>query len=114
MSRFVYFSDEEAKGLDPELVSMLDLARGKSGIPFTITSGKRNASDNKKTGGVEDSSHLSGKAVDLRCSEGTDRFKMVSTLLAVGFTRLGIYDKHVHCDIDQSKDQNVIWIGISH
>lgn len=114
MNRWTYFKDDEVEGLEAELVAKLDLARGKSGVPFTITSGKRSLEDNRRASGVQDSSHLSGQAVDLACADDELRFKMLSALLAVGFTRLGVYDRHIHCDIDQTKKQNVAWIGISH
>ena len=90
------------------------MARNKADIPFTITSGKRSSDINEQAGGVQDSSHISGKAVDLACADSPDRFKMVSALLAVGFRRIGIYEKHCHVDVDETKPQDVAWIGTSH
>lgn len=109
-----WFKDSEIVGLSPHLVERLDNARSIAGIPFIITSGKRNPSDNLAAGGVQDSSHLKGLAVDLVCASGVHRFSMVSALLAAGFFRIGIYDAHIHADIDPSLPQNVIWTGKSH
>ena len=109
-----YFKDEEVVGLDKELVSKLDSARHVSGVPFTITSGKRSPDENQQAGGVQDSAHETGLAVDLRVPDGTSRFLMVSALLQAGFKRMGVYDKHIHVDIDASKPQNVLWVGQSH
>lgn len=112
MSQF--FSDIEVEGLDPELVSKLDTARRVAGIPFVITSGKRSCAANTAALGVEGSSHLSGLAVDLRVTSGSDRFLIVKGLLAAGFDRIGAYDKHVHADLDRTKPANVLWVGVSH
>ena len=109
-----FFADQEVKGLDPELCSKLDTARAVSGIPFRITSGLRSCSANKAAMGVEASSHLSGKAVDLAVESSRDRFLIVKGLLAAGFVRIGVYDRHCHVDCDGSKDQQVMWVGISH
>ena len=43
---------------------------------------------------------------------------MYDALRAVGFDRIGIYDKHLHADIamkadDPKYDQNVTWLGKS-
>lgn len=111
---YKYFSDEEAKGLDPELMSKLDTARAVAGIPFVITSGLRTCSANTAAMGVESSSHLSGKAVDLAASDSRARFLIIRGLLAAGITRIGAYDKHVHADVDATKDPDVLWVGQSH
>jgi len=111
---YKYFSDLEAKGMSNELMAKLDTARAVAGVAFRITSGLRTVDSNSSAGGVEDSSHLSGKAVDLALEDGIGRFSLVRGLLAAGFKRIGIYDHHIHCDVDEAKPQNVIWIGVSH
>ena len=110
----VYFTDEEIKGLDKELVAKLDTARKAAGIPFRITSGLRTCAANDAVLGVEGSAHLKGLAVDLAVESGSDRFLIVKALLASGFVRIGAYTNHVHCDLDPEKPQNVLWIGVSH
>lgn len=112
--KYKFFTDEEAKGLDPELMSKLDTARAVAGIPFKITSGLRTPDDNTASSGVEGSAHLSGKAVDLAVEGGVNRFLMVKGLLAAGFVRIGVYDRHCHVDCDITKVQNVMWVGTSH
>lgn len=112
--KYHFFSDEEVKGLDQELCAMLDWARGRAAVPFSITCGLRTADQNDTVGGVKDSAHLRGLAVDLSCSDSEARFKMVSALLLAGFKRIGIYDKHIHVDRDETLPQNVAWIGVSH
>jgi zinc D-Ala-D-Ala carboxypeptidase len=109
-----FFTDAEIEGLDSELVAKLDWARGRSGVPFVITSGKRSEDHNETVGGVKDSAHTRGLAVDLRCADGEVRYKMLNALFLAGFKRIGIYDKHIHADLDPSLPQEVAWVGISH
>lgn len=108
------FDEAEVEGLDKELVAKLDWARSRAGVPFLITSGKRLPDQNDSVGGVKDSAHLRGLAVDLRCSEAGPRFRMVQALLLAGFKRIGVYDRHVHVDLDDTLPQEVMWIGESH
>lgn len=109
-----YFSGEEIKGLDSRLIAMLNIAREAAGVPLVITSGFRTPDQNLAAGGVSDSSHESGLAVDIRSGEPEVAKKIAFGLGRAGFKRLGIYDKHFHVDIDESKPQDVIWTGISH
>lgn len=108
--KYRFFSEQEVKDLDPELCAMLDLARGLAGVPFQITSGFRNHDVNAGLPeAVQDSSHLTGHAVDLACSDSSYRYRMIKSLLSVGFTRLGVYSAHLHADNDPTKPPNVIW-----
>lgn len=109
-----HFLPEEVEGLQPRLVEMLDEGRTIAGVPFVITSGLRTVAENANAQGVENSAHLRGLAVDLQCLDVTTRFFMIVGLVRVGFRRIGIYDRHVHCDCDDSLPQNVTWTGVSH
>lgn len=111
---YKYFAPYEVKGLNAKLISKLDEARGIAGIPFIITSGYRSAQKNKLIGGVDSSAHTKGLAVDMKARSASDKYKIVMALIKVGITRIGIYDKHIHCDIDSTKPNSVIWIGKSH
>ena len=107
---YKYFKDNEVIGLKPELISMIDKARGIAGVPFKINSGFRTPEQNKKAGGVKDSSHMSGKAVDIACTSDSNRYKIVTALLTVGFNRIGIAKTFIHADCDSTKSSNVIWL----
>lgn len=107
---YKYFTDNEVVGLKPELISMIDKARGIAGVPFKINSGFRTPEQNKKAGGVKDSSHMSGKAVDIACTSDSNRHKIVTALLTVGFNRVGIAKTFIHADCDSTKSSNVIWL----
>lgn len=114
MTRWRHFQNSEVVGLDLELVAKLDMAREQAGVPFEITSGVRTTDQNLEAQGVTHSSHLAGLAVDLRCNNSLDRYHMVKALLDVGFKRLGIYDFHLHADLDPNLPSEVIWTGVSH
>ena len=105
-----YFKEKEVEGLAHGLVEMLDRARGFAGVPFVLTETVRPKSSKI---GARDSAHYRGRAVDIRCHTPSDRFKILNALFSVGFKRIGIYDKHVHCDCDLTLPQEVVWTGTS-
>lgn len=100
----------EPEKMNPHLLLKLDAARHFAGIPFVINSSYRSKSHNSSTGGVSNSSHLQGLAVDISCTNSFDRFTIVNALVRAGFTRIGIGQHHIHCDIDVEKGQDVIWL----
>lgn len=98
------------KGVSIELMSMLDNAREIANIPFVITSGLRSIAENTDVGGVSDSAHLAGLAVDLRCRSSQERFIMTYALLDAGFKRIELKPDHIHVDIDKTKEQGIMWL----
>ncbi len=58
-----------------KLVFMLDLARSLAGIPFNISSGYRCKKHNKQVGGVNNSAHVTGLAVDIEVPDSVSRLK---------------------------------------
>lgn len=102
--------DPKMIGVNDKLMSMLDNARTIAQIPFIITSGLRTKEHNAEVGGEQDSAHLSGLAVDLACSDSLARYTMVYSLFVAGFKRIEIGKNHIHVDIDESKDQRVMFL----
>ena len=104
--------DEPGSGnkMDKKFLEKLDYARHNAGIPFKITSGYRTKEHNLKVGGRVGSSHQFGVACDIHCVGSRNRALMVKALLDVGITRIGIAKSFIHCDIDNLKDQDVIWL----
>lgn len=99
-------SGEEMKG---STLQMLDMARHLAKVPFIINSGYRTPEHNAKVGGAKNSSHLKGFAVDIACKDSATRSRMLTALMDVGFTRIGIGRNFIHVDNDPDKPQNVIW-----
>jgi len=103
-----YFTESEVSGLAPALVERLVEARKLAMTPFVITEGPAAGGSH-----VANTAHARGLAVDLRCHDSISRFKIVKALLDAGFARVGVYDKHVHADVDDSLPQGVLWVGRS-
>lgn len=95
--------------MDNKLLKMLDQAREIYGKPIHITSGYRTEAHNRNVGGVSGSSHLKGLAADMACIASSDRYKLLSALMQVGFNRIGVAKSFIHVDIDKDKSDNVIW-----
>lgn len=94
---------------DPMMVSMLDQARRMAGIPFVINSGIRTPERNAAVGGAPTSAHLTGHAVDIRCTDSRSRYLIVKSCMRAGFSRIGIASGFVHVDNDPDKEGMVIW-----
>lgn len=96
-----------ADQMDARLLNMLDSAREKAGFPLVLSSAFRCPAHNKTIGGISDSSHLTGKAVDIRCNSSQTRFTLLRALLAAGFNRIELAPTWIHVDVDGHKTQNV-------
>ena len=86
--------------MDSSFLQMLNDARSIAGIPFKITSGYRSVAHNKKIGGVQNSSHLIGKACDISIKSGQERYIILNALIKAGFRRLGVAKSFIHADND--------------
>jgi uncharacterized protein YcbK (DUF882 family) len=96
--------------INDDFVRMLDSARFFTKIPFKINCGVRCEKHNKEVGGVEDSAHCKGLAVDISTRSDSIRFAIVEALLKVGFTRVLLYDTFVHVDMDLTKPNPILKI----
>lgn len=113
-----YFDSSEFDSPDVEnsgelmhtgFINKLTLAREKANIPFYISSGYRSQEHNTDIGGAYASSHLKGLAADIMTIDSKARFVILKSLLDVGFNRIGIYEFHIHCDIDHFKPSEICW-----
>jgi len=96
--------------LNPALMVILDKMREECGFPFVITSGVRTKAENSKLeDSVSNSAHLYGLAVDIRCRNSTERYKMIESLYKNGIRRWGEGKNFIHIDIDTMKAQDVAW-----
>ena len=96
--------DAEADAMDEQLLRRLDYMRTLAGIPMRITSAYR-AGDDK--------AHGRGTAVDVACDNSRDRLRLVGAAVEAGFTRIGVYNLHLHLDVDAELPADVMWIGVS-
>lgn len=138
-SRYPNFKKEKFDDGGPEMnvVFMLKLQAARylaeilcieKGYPlslawFVITSGSRSEENNRQVGGKPDSTHLYGRACDIRSESSRARAIIVKSLLLAGFTRIGVSagndgEYFIHVDDGElitdkpghPKDANVQWI----
>lgn len=108
-----YFTEEESKGLVNDLMYKLDRARELFGAPLIITSGYRDPEHNAAIGGVKDSAHTKGMAVDIRCADNDMQKKLIWALCVAGFRRVEAGTKHIHVDVDDTKTSPCFWFDES-
>ena len=96
--------------ISPVLMNKLQDVRTAFGKPMIINSGFRCVEHNKEIGGVLNSAHCEGLAVDIQCINPIDRYKLLHLLMTFGFRRIGVYKTFIHADIRTSENA-VMWIG---
>jgi len=113
-----YFSQSDFDKCDPpcsindmnqDFLKKLDIARLIAEVPFIINSAYRSEEHEKAQGRTGTSSHTKGLAVDIKSIDSKTRYKIISSLISVGITRIGIGKNFIHADIDTDKSENVIW-----
>ena len=119
-----YFTDEELAcpcckkiNINADFRNRLNLAREYAGVPFIVNSCCRCVEHNKDVGGKPWSSHLikdhpedrKCNAIDLHVKDKYARYKIMESLMKVGFTRFGDYPTFIHADLDETKPQECIW-----
>ena len=104
--------DEVGSGvnMNSDFLTMLERARELAGVPFIVNSGYRTKKHNEFVGGSEKSSHIKGRAVDIKCTTSRERHIIIQALLSVGFNRIGIAKSFIHVDNDNEKYPNCIWV----
>lgn len=121
---FSYQGDPKIRGVKEFVIDIADKIRAMSKLAMVVTSGKRPP----KTG----SAHEKGLALDVRSKTWRHHFRFIANAIKLGVTRCGVYvqsfncphckaliteaklkPSHIHFDKDESKDQEVLWIGIS-
>ena len=88
------------KDINQDFVNKLQLVRTVVDRGFTIKSGCRCETHNKKEGGKPNSSHVRGLGADIACYDSVMRFKIIKAAIELGFTRIGIARTFIHLDID--------------
>lgn len=113
-----YFSEYEFRSATPpclksdmnkDTLKRFNVARELAGIPFKINSAYRTIKHEKKNGRTGTSSHTKGRAMDIFAINGNARYKIITSLLKAGFSRIGVGKSFIHADDDPQKSGNVIW-----
>ena len=95
---------EKVKKYIQELAKNLDVIRETVGVPITINSGYRSPQHNANVGGVKNSFHTKGMAVDI-VAHGyttTQLKKIIEALITEGKIKqggIGFYPSWIHYDI---------------
>ncbi len=95
--------------LDKRLQNKLSVFDRVCEIEVIATSGLRTPEKNAEIGGVKDSSHLKGLALDLSCIDSKTRFNIVRCAIIAEINRIGIGKTHIHLDIDYDKANPIIF-----
>ena len=77
---------------------------------MVINSGCRCPARNIKVGGVENSSHLLGLAVDVAVVNGNDKYRLVKAALEAEAWGVGVYSSWVHIDLKE-RSKPTLWLG---
>jgi len=93
--------------IDVRILEYLEILREMVARPIYITSGYRCPDYNLKVGGVKNSYHLTGKAVDIS-TEKFNKVKISQYASQIGFRGIGVYSNHIHLDI---RDTPSYWEG---
>lgn len=86
-----------------------DALREAYGKPLVVASGYRTPERNAHVGGVKNSSHLLGYAVDFANISNEELVKFLDAAWDAGFRRFGIMATSVHVDDDPGKSRPTIW-----
>lgn len=78
--------------------------------PLIYTSGYRCPACNRAIGGVENSEHLQGLAVDISVQDSRERYQIIRAALRYGVRRIGVGDTYIHIGVGGAWPQNVIWL----
>lgn len=70
------------------IIEVLEPARVKLGAPIIVSSGYRSVALNKAVGGVQNSQHISGQAVDVVCTKKEDKQKLFEIFATMEFDQL--------------------------
>jgi len=80
------------------------------GWDLHINSGYRTHFHNRRVGGVNNSAHKKGLAVDIKATTNEQRFKIIKAAIQVGIPRIGIHKRFIHLDTDTTKKEEIIWL----
>lgn len=84
--------------LKPDFLFRIESFRRILGFSMPITSGARCPTYNKKVGGVKNSMHPKGLAIDVLCTDSYARYMIMKLALRFEFKGLGVGSNFLHID----------------
>lgn len=96
-SEFTLLGEVVFDKMQPDFLAMLDECRHRAGVPFKITSSYRTPEKNRMVGGSPTSMHLKGRAVDISCTTGRMRARIMHAALGLGLS-VGVMERALHLD----------------
>jgi len=85
--------------MDDRFLELLDDLRHECGFPFVVNSGYRSPLHSKEVIKENPGMHTEGKAADIKTSGGKQRYLVVESAMALGFTGIGVAKTYVHVDL---------------
>ena len=93
--------------MNERFMEQLEALREYLGFPLVLNSAyrciKHPVEAVKEKGGF----HTLGRAVDIKCSDSTTRYKIISAAPRFGFRGIGVSDKFIHLD---NRNKAVMWL----
>jgi len=90
-------------------ITKIEELREFLGFSFIVNSFYRCEKYNKEVGGVKNSYHLLGRAMDIQAS-GEKAYKIVQHASDFGFRGIGVYPTFIHLD-DREQDRICFWVN---
>lgn len=113
-----YFSESEFNRCTPSCslkdmsqcaMNDFDMVRDFAGIPLVINSAYRSSEWDRARGRSGTGPHTQGVALDIRCNNSTNRWKIINALIKAGCQRIGVYKTFIHGDFSKNLPPKVIW-----
>ena len=95
--------------MDVGFMYSLQKVRNEFSKAMIVTSGYRCQKHNQSLQGGQD--HPKGIAADIKVTDLHDRYKLIQIAMRSGFSRIGVYDGHIHLSTRPGK--TYLWIGKS-
>ncbi len=84
--------------MEPEFLTLLDELRRRCGFPLHITSGYRSPVHPIEAAKSVPGTHAQGIAADIRYSNGSQLYALLSNAFDLGFKGIGVAEGFVHVD----------------
>ena len=95
--------------MDGDFMELLERMRRQLHRPLYISSGFRCHQHNDRSGGVKNSYHTQGRAVDLLYEGSQERYQIVGMAITLGFSGVGIDKSFIHVD-NRKASPKKLWL----